>query len=114
MATYSDGTTEDVTRMALYEPNDTEMADVSKSGLVTTLDLSGEVAIMARYQGQVSTFRATIPLGAEINNFPESDNLIDLAVFSKLKVLGIPPSELCDDSTFIRRVTIDIAGRLPV
>ncbi|MCP4513074.1 MAG: S-layer protein, partial [Fuerstiella sp.] len=51
IATYSDGTTEDVTRMALYEANDTEMAECSKSGLVSTLDLAGEVAIMARYQG---------------------------------------------------------------
>ena len=25
----------------------------------------------------------------------------------------MPPSALCDDSTFIRRVTLDIAGRLP-
>ena len=66
MAVYSDGTTEDVTQMALYEPNDTEMAEVTTAGLVKTLDLSGEVAVMARYQGQVSTFRATVPLGAEL------------------------------------------------
>ncbi len=63
IATYSDGTTEDVTRMALFEPNEPEMAESSTKGLVTTLDLSGEVAIMARYQGQVATFRATVPLG---------------------------------------------------
>ncbi|QDU79997.1 Bacterial Ig-like domain (group 2) [Polystyrenella longa] len=113
LATFSDGSTKDVTRMALFEPNDTEMADVSKTGLVSTLDLSGEVAIMARYLSQVSTFRATVPLGAEIKELPESDNLIDLAVFGKLKLLGIPPSDLCDDNTFIRRVSIDIAGRLP-
>ncbi len=57
IATYSDGTTEDVTRMALFEPNDAEMAECSVTGLVSTHDLSGEVAIMARYQGQVATFR---------------------------------------------------------
>lgn len=113
LAEYSDGTTEDVTRMALYEPNDPEMAETTNTGLVKTLDLAGEVAVMARYQGQVATFRATVPLGAEIVHLPEPRNFIDEAVFGKLAVLGIPPSEICDDATFMRRVSIDIAGVLP-
>ncbi|GAB4138542.1 MAG: DUF1549 and DUF1553 domain-containing protein [Planctomycetaceae bacterium] len=113
IAKYSDGTTEDVTRMALYEANDTEMAEATNTGIVKTLDLAGEVAIMARYQGQVSTFRATIPLGAEVKNLPKSDSFIDQSVFKKLKVLGIPPSPVCDDATFLRRVYIDITGTLP-
>ena len=112
-ATYSDGTTEDVTRMALYEPNDPEMAEVTNTALVKTLDLAGEVAIMARYQGQVSTFRSTIPLGAEVASVPTPKNFIDEAVFGKLKLLGIPPSPVCDDGTFLRRVYIDISGKLP-
>lgn len=112
-ATYSDGSLEDVTRMALFEPNDTELAEVDETGLVTTLELSGEVAIMARYQGQVSTFRATIPLGAEVASTPPVQNFVDEAVFSKLKLLGIPPSPLADDSTFMRRVYLDITGTLP-
>ena len=113
IATYSDGSTEDVTRMALYEPNDSEMAEASETGLVSTLDLAGEVAIMARYQGQVSTFRATIPLGADTSSMPEPANLVDNAVFNKLHLLGIPPSALSDDATFLRRVSLDITGALP-
>ena len=113
LATYSDGTTEDVTRMALYEPNDTEMAEVTATGVVKTLDLAGEVAIMARYQGQVSTYRATIPLGADLGAVPQPKNFIDVAVMDKLKLLGIPPSPVCDDATFIRRVSVDITGQLP-
>jgi len=113
IATYSDGSTEDVTRMALFEPNEAELAESSATGLVSTLDLSGEVAIMARYQGQVATFRATIPLGADTSKMPEPLNLVDRAVFGKLKQLGIPASELCDDATFLRRVSLDITGSLP-
>ena len=113
IAYYSDGSTEDVTRTALFEANDTEMAEVTKTGVVTTRELSGEVAIMARYQGQVSTFRATIPMGAKIDSMPTPNNLIDVAVFDKLKVLGIPPSELSNDGTFMRRVYVDITGTIP-
>ncbi len=113
LATYSDGTSEDVTRMALFEANDTEMAESSVTGLVKTLDLAGEVAIMARYQGQVSTFRATVPLGAEVASLPASKNFVDEAVFNKLKLLGIPPSPVSDDATFLRRVYVDITGTIP-
>ena len=38
---------------------------------------------------------------------------IDEAVLAKLKALGIPPSGPCDGATYLRRVTLDIAGRLP-
>ena len=113
VARYSDGSTEDVTRMALYEANDPEMAEATETGIIKTLDLAGEVAIMARYQGQVSTFRATIPLGADTSEVPTPANFVDEAVFAKLRLLGIPPSELCDDATFLRRVHIDITGTTP-
>lgn len=115
LAHYTDGSTEDVTHIAQYDSNDGEMAEVSPGGLVHTFDLTGDVAIMARFQGQVSVFRATLPLGLDVadSSLPQRRNFIDELVFAKLKALGIPPSPVCDDATFVRRVSLDIAGRLP-
>jgi hypothetical protein len=113
VAHYTDGSIEDVTRVVQFNANDTEMGDVSVTGLVETLDLTGDVAVMARYQGQVGVFRASVPLGVPVDSLPPSRNFIDDLVFAKLKVLGLPPSAPCDNATFLRRVTIDITGRLP-
>ncbi len=113
LAYYSDGTVQDVTRMAQYEPNMPEMAEVSKTGLVRVFDLTGEVGVMVRYQGHVTVFRAAVPLGIQVKEFPPARNFVDRLVFAKLKELGIPPSPVCDDYTFVRRVTLDICGRLP-
>jgi hypothetical protein len=112
-ARYSDGSLRDVTELALYEANDEAMVDVSPSGLVTMHDIPGNVAVMVRYQGQVAVFTAAVPLGAEVTTLPPARNFIDEHVFANLQQIGVPPSPVCDDATFLRRVTLDIAGRLP-
>jgi len=112
-AVFSNGRIEDVTRTVQFDTNDPDMAEVDRDGFVTVKQLAGTAAIMGRYQGQVATFVASIPLAESAGDFPEPYNEIDVAVMSQLKSLGIPVSEICDDSTFLRRVTLDIAGRLP-
>ncbi len=113
IANYSDGSVRDVTSLALYESNDSAMANVTEHGLVTAQQIPGKVAVMVRYQGKVSVFSAAIPLGAPVNDLPESKNFVDDLLFANLKAIGIPPSPVCDDATFLRRVSLDLAGRLP-
>jgi hypothetical protein len=113
-AHYTDGSIEDITRRAQYESNDTEIAVVDASGMVRTLQMSGEAAIMARYQGHVATFRATVPLGVQIPDYKfEPRTVVDQFTLKKWKELGLVPSELCTDEQFIRRVSLDLTGTLP-
>lgn len=119
VAEFSDGSLRDITTTALYESNDAAMAEVDDNGLVTARDIPGKVSIMVRYQDKVAVFNAAIPLGDEIHldaapeAWPDPNNFVDEWVFANLRELGIPPSPVCDDATFLRRVSLDIAGRLP-
>ena len=113
-AHYSDGTVEDVTRRAQYESNESEIATVDATGLVRTLSLTGEAAVMARYQGQVTVFRATVPLPGPTPKYAfEPANFVDRLVQKKWQQLGLVPSEVCSDEEFIRRASLDVTGTLP-
>lgn len=116
VASYDDGSTSDVTRLSQFSSNSADLASVDGDGLVTTLDGVGEAAIMVRFGGQVTVARATLPLGRDdvpVWEIPKSSNLIDPLVFSKLKELGLMPSEPCTDAEFARRSALDLCGLLP-
>jgi hypothetical protein len=113
-AHYTDGSVEDITRRAQYDSNEQEIANVDPAGLVTSFANTGQAAIMARYQGQVTVFTAIVPLGQPIPAYKfDSTNFIDKLVQKKWQELGIVPSELSSDEQFIRRVYLDICGTLP-
>ncbi len=113
-AHYSDGSVEDITRRAQYDSNDTEIAVVDSAALVRTLSQSGEAAIMARYQGQVAVFRATVPVGGQTPAYQfAAQTLVDQFTQKKWQELGLVPSELCTDEQFLRRASLAITGTLP-
>src|SRR5207237_2829002 len=114
-ALFSDGSRRDVTADAEYSSNNPEIASVAEGGLIETLDVPGDGAVMVRYLGHVGVFRVTIPQEAPLEKytFPAPANFVDEHVFAKLKQLGLPPAELCSDSEFLRRACLDITATLP-
>jgi len=113
-AHYSDGRVEDISRRAQYESNDGEIATVTEAGQVRTLAMSGEAAIMVRYQGMVSVARVTVPLGVKTPAWTfAGKTVVDAHTAKKWRDLGLVPSELCTDEQFVRRAYLDITGSLP-
>lgn len=115
VAEYSDGSTRDVTRQAEFFSNLDVVAAVESDALVRAGKESGEAAIMARHMGFVAVFTAIRPHGPTLTEIPEFKpiNKVDEFALAKWKKLGLKPSPTCDDGTFVRRVTIDLCGRLP-
>ena len=113
-AHYSDGSVEDITRRTQYESNDTDIAAVSEAGLVTALNITGQAAVMARFNGNVTVFRATVPRAGAAAAFDfKEQTVVDRFAAQKWRELNIAPSELCSDEVFVRRAYLDITGTLP-
>ena len=114
LATYSDGTTRDVTSLAVFFTNNEPTAKVSTAGVVTSGE-RGEAFVMARFDTTtVGTQVIVVPKNLAFT-FPQAEerNYVDKLIDDKLKKLRIAPSGLCSDEEFIRRVTLDITGSLP-
>jgi len=113
VATYSDSSQRDVTALAIYDSIDPSIAVVDKRGLVETVN-RGQTAIMVRFDGQVVVSTLVMPYRehAELKDW-KSINFVDELAAKKFQDLGLEPSPLCDDATFIRRAFLDCVGSLP-
>ncbi len=74
----------------------------------------GDAALIVRYRGEPAMAVVVVPRPSS-DPFPDvaGNNLIDTHVLAKLRRLNIPPAPLADDSTFLRRVCLDVTGALP-
>ncbi len=112
-ADYSDGTSRDVTAMAIYDSIDPSIATVDDQGLLEAVG-RGQTAIMIRFDGQVEVSTLVIPYRerTELADW-QSDHFVDQLAAKKFRDLGLEPSPLCDDATFVRRAFLDCLGGLP-
>lgn len=114
IAHYADGSSRDVSRDAIFETSDFEVAKVNKEGRIEAIR-RGEASIMVRFEGRYFANPVTV-LGDRRkfrwNDSPEF-NLIDTHVNAKLRRMKTLPSELCTDAEFLRRVSLDLTSIAP-
>jgi WD40 repeat protein len=114
LATYSDGSSRDVTREAFVETGNGEVASVMEGARVLAIR-RGEAPILARFEGAYSATTLTVMGDRTGFDWQPSQpaNRIDGFVSAKWERLKIKPSELCNDTDFLRRVTLDLTGLPP-
>jgi len=109
----SDGSKRDVTGLAIFHSNNPSVATIDENGRIGA-GAAGDTHVFARFSRFAIAASVTV---LQPDNFqwpnPVANNYIDGHVFDRLQKLRIAPSELCDDETFLRRVTIDLAARPP-
>ena len=118
-AVFSDGTKRDVTRLTEFKTNDTSIAIVDERGQVTSQNRTGQAAVVAQYQGQAAVCQVLSPaektpksVVQRLTDF-QRKNLIDQHIIAKLQQLKIPPAPSANETTFLRRASLQIIGRLP-
>lgn len=113
---YRDGREEDVTHWARFASTNEAVATVSENGTVTIVG-HGEGAVTAWFSSRVVLARLSVPFPNEIN--PEAykrDNwgqVLDRQVVPQLKRLNLEPSPKASDHVYLRRLSLDLTGRLP-
>ena len=125
IAAFSDGRRRDVTRQSIYQSNEPGIASVDTQGVVQAGDQPGLVAVMVRFGEKIATFRAVVPFVQEAERTKEVGRILDeiesqaggsvadRPLIQQWRKLGIVPSKVTDDLTFLRRATLDICGTLP-
>ena len=121
-AHFSNSTTEDVTRWTVFTPEDTSAIEIDASTAVAKVNRRGRHIILARYLTEVVPIEFIAPLNevpiqntddnnkGEARTSPES---VDTEILKLLSTLRLPVSPAADDATFLRRVTLDLTGRIP-
>jgi hypothetical protein len=68
---------------------------------------------MVRVRDQVTSIELLRPFATEAPPWVASAGVIDGGVERRLRELGLAAGPMADDQTLLRRVTLDLAGRLP-
>jgi hypothetical protein len=116
-ARYADGTTTDVTAWTVFTAEDPAAVKIEEGqqGAVARVLRRGQHTVIARFLERVVPIRLIVPLAdvpVDLAGSPRQ-NFIDDHVLAMLGTLRIKPSPPAGDAEFLRRLRLDLTGRLP-
>ena len=114
-AHYDNGKTRDVTAWTTFVAEDSSAVDIDADAASAEVRRGGRHIVVARYLSEVIPIVLVSPLNnqaVDLSSEPRN-NFVDEYVLRLLAELCLPTSPLADDGTFLRRVTLDLTGRLP-
>jgi hypothetical protein len=114
VACWVDGTREDVTCLCRFQSRDEAVAEIDAGGRVRVAG-TGDTHVIAFYDNGVAPVPVYVPV-AGTAEYPRvaTPTRIDELVVARLRKLGIVPSAVCGDAEFLRRVSLDLTGTLPM
>lgn len=116
IAVWEDGSREDVTCLCRFRTNDDSVAEIDEDGNVRSIG-PGDTHLIVFYDNGVAAIPAMLPVSSTVAvEWPNDRRTtpLDELVNARLRKLGLVPSPVCSDAEFLRRLSIDLTGTLPV
>lgn len=113
-ARFDDGPAEDVTRWTVFHAADASAVEIDEAGCLT-IRRPGRHVVVARFLDRVEPVAVTrpFPKPKAIGAARPAANFIDEEVDRQAAQLHLATAPPADDATFLRRVRLDLTGRLP-
>jgi hypothetical protein len=113
-AHFSDGLARRVEDTAVFTAADPASTAVAANGSIKVLR-PGRHTVIVRYLTEVRAIQVTAPFPGSAAATPKeiSRNWIDDEIDAALNALHLPSASQADDATLLRRLTLDLTGRLP-
>lgn len=121
-ASFDNGPMVDVTEDVLFTAADSAAVELAPCGSKARVLRSGQQIVIARYLDRVVPIELLVPFAGNGGNARENQanttegktrNFIDEEIEKTLKTLRIAASPPASDAEFLRRVSLDLTGRLP-
>jgi hypothetical protein len=110
---FADGTSKDVTSWTVFSSSDPSALTIDERQRMT-IRRRGWHVTTARYLDQVVAIETILPWREEtIDVKKHSHNFIDTRIDQRLDALRIATSDRSSDEQFLRRLFLDLTGRLP-